>query len=922
MIYSLRVLGLLFLLLACSDLKAQINTDIDIREILDIQDQKKKVDGLIDLLDQLDMKVNLIDLGEIYHELAMGYSNLEDIENSKTYFEKAISIRYNLSNENFDAYNESRYNLSLLYKKNEESFKQHTLLSEIINDNRKDDNTCNAYMDIASNLVNRGDAFRAFNYLNIALADKDFTNKISNEVKIRCKIIYVYAVKNNNAFEYDQDNNDLEEVEHHLSEVEEKFAATNLPEVELIKAYNNACLTFDSYDMLDISLEKYVKTMKYYRSQNDTFNELEAMTNVAQICLRKNWHDEGARYSKEIISKSTDQEQIATAYINWAYYKNDSKVGRVPLNQKGIDFLLNRKKSKGHTFELPNLDVILESGLESDMIIYLIDLSEIYYEAFEESKDRNYLLRTRETLYLIDTLVSVVRGNNLNEASKLLWISSGVDTYILGAKTCYLLDDLEGAFYFMEKNKALLLQENIQSFQNKLDMNIPKPIFEREYKLRYEIASMQREINSSIDKIDMEEFKYKFEEHASLLDSLSEVYPDYSKAHKEDQISTLDYAKEKYLSDQSCFVEFILGDKEGYGIFCAVEGCKIFEIEDVKKLQKEINKFNYFLSQPLLRNEEIMEFDTIGKSIFTKLFPFQNVLTLIKNKKITIVPDQNIRNLPFEAFPVFEVENLSEKYLINQCEISYLHSVSLFQQIDKKINVANQKILGVAPYRYDYGGLTRLKESKTFISHLSAYDSSHTLIDIDATKSNFLNLINDFEIIHINTHGGVDTTTQEPWIAFRNSKMTLNELLGTENNAELVILDACKTNEGRLVSGEGIINLSRGFFYNGTKSVMSSLWNVNERAGNEIMTGFYEGLDGINTKSKALQNTKLKYLNKHKGNQILPYYWAVHTLTGDMSPINLEYIDQKTPFTTPILIFLGLVILLLMGWYFVKRRNN
>ena len=42
------------------------------------------------------------------------------------------------------------------------------------------------------------------------------------------------------------------------------------------------------------------------------------------------------------------------------------------------------------------------------------------------------------------------------------------------------------------------------------------------------------------------------------------------------------------------------------------------------------------------------------------------------------------------------------------------------------------------------------------------------------------------------------------------------------------------------VTGEGILNLSRGFFYNGSQSVLASLWNVNEKSGNAII--FQPGL--------------------------------------------------------------------------------
>ena len=59
-------------------------------------------------------------------------------------------------------------------------------------------------------------------------------------------------------------------------------------------------------------------------------------------------------------------------------------------------------------------------------------------------------------------------------------------------------------------------------------------------------------------------------------------------------------------------------------------------------------------------------------------------------------------------------------------------------------------------------------------------------------------------------------------------------------NADLVVLSACRTALGKEVRGEGLIGLTRGFMYAGASRVVSTVWNVDDRASAVLMTRFYE----------------------------------------------------------------------------------
>jgi CHAT domain-containing protein len=99
-------------------------------------------------------------------------------------------------------------------------------------------------------------------------------------------------------------------------------------------------------------------------------------------------------------------------------------------------------------------------------------------------------------------------------------------------------------------------------------------------------------------------------------------------------------------------------------------------------------------------------------------------------------------------------------------------------------------------------------------------------------------------------------------------------------NADLVTLSACSTGLGKLVSGEGILGLTRAFFFSGARNVTVSLWNVNDSATAALMKSFYQNLNRGAPKSQALRQAKLALLRGKNSTWSQPYFWAAFVLVG------------------------------------------
>jgi CHAT domain-containing protein len=164
-------------------------------------------------------------------------------------------------------------------------------------------------------------------------------------------------------------------------------------------------------------------------------------------------------------------------------------------------------------------------------------------------------------------------------------------------------------------------------------------------------------------------------------------------------------------------------------------------------------------------------------------------------------------------------------------------------------------------------------------------------LDFSASKSALLGRsLRGFGILHFATHGVLDTQRPEQsGLVFslldRSGKpvdgfLRLHEIYNLDLDADLVVLSACRTALGKEVHGEGLIGLTRGFMYAGASRVVSSVWNVDDRASAELMKRFYEGmLIRKLAPAAALRDAQLSLLKDPRWAN--PHYWAAFGAYGE-----------------------------------------
>jgi CHAT domain-containing protein len=108
--------------------------------------------------------------------------------------------------------------------------------------------------------------------------------------------------------------------------------------------------------------------------------------------------------------------------------------------------------------------------------------------------------------------------------------------------------------------------------------------------------------------------------------------------------------------------------------------------------------------------------------------------------------------------------------------------------------------------------------------------------------------------------------------------LRVDEIFNLKLGANLLVLSACETGRGKEVRGEGLVGLTRAFLYAGARSLVVSLWPVQDTTTPELMVGFYSHLAPGHSKAEALRQTKLKRIAEGRAH---PYYWAPFILAGD-----------------------------------------
>ncbi|TCP24211.1 CHAT domain-containing protein [Tenacibaculum skagerrakense] len=666
-------------------------------------------------------------------------------------------------------------------------------------------------------------------------------------------------------------------------------------------------------------IDSLQKAMGYYKKalklsiKNKNFYYL-ALTNmnIAESYIYKQRDSakfyvyESLKYSEKIVNEEDSNFIIAGSYLNASRYFLSSK-----KLKKSLDYANKAMKKYCFVNDINDINSLnlLKNQYKKNTLIALKLKVNILFKLYEREQKVSYINQIIESVNISNLLVNLILKESTETITQLFWRDDVSEIYSYGVLAAYYLKDNNLFFDFIEKNKAFLLTQSIK--QNNLTSNLSYKATLDDALFRKKILDIESRTTNENKFLNDSLFNLKLK-YERFKDSLKLIYPDYFSKKNNVQSISLSELKQK-LDNKTAVLSYDIvknynsDNYELLGLVNTREKSISFKVPLTQKEYSLFSKYKKLISKPFSQKEQLIDFKEVSYKLNTFLFPNSEINRLIKNKDFIIITNGELQNLPFEALVT---KKKSLKYLIEDHNISYAYSASFLDFNNSLKRETSKNLAAFAPVSFSNSELKSLQATEAEVKTISNEMSSDVFTNINATKTNFLNNSDDYKILHLATHA---TSSDNPAIYFSKDTLQLHELYTHKTNADLVVLSACESNLGEIKKGEGVFSLSRGFFYSGAKSVISSLWNVNDVSTSSIMKDFYKNLNNNQSKSEALNNAKRNYLKEHSLSEKSPYYWASFVLIGDTSP--------TYPATPYWIYLLGVVALFSIILFFFKKRG-
>ena len=402
---------------------------------------------------------------------------------------------------------------------------------------------------------------------------------------------------------------------------------------------------------------------------------------------------------------------------------------------------------------------------------------------------------------------------------------------------------------------------------------------------------------------------------------LKETYSDYYVNNSQYAIVSLPKFQET-LDSTEAFLSFFNSEDNLFAAYMSKGSFDFKKISLDKKFKDSLDSLKRLIRKPILSRVEKVFYEEAAFQLYqTLLLPIENWNV----KRIIVTSCPILYDLPLEVllskkFEDNELNNYHKwAYLWKKYEVCYAYSATLFGESGKMLETPNLDYLGFAPdYGRDNFNLSSFRTSdKSEVSELK-YNSLEVLntlsifedlgstgdafFSYEADKEAFQKVGNLSNILHLALHafGGLNSD-QYPYLLFApdsdsaqvniaSNRLYANEVPNMDFSTELLILSACNSGLGKVVSGEGVMNFGRAFRMAGVLNTVMSLWEVDDYASSEIIPYFISNLKTGMNKSRALNEARKIYLeNSSQGNRgKAPYFWAHFILVGNPDPILIQ----------------------------------
>ena len=275
---------------------------------------------------------------------------------------------------------------------------------------------------------------------------------------------------------------------------------------------------------------------------------------------------------------------------------------------------------------------------------------------------------------------------------------------------------------------------------------------------------------------------------------------------------------------------------------------------------------------------------------------------LLKDEELIIVPDGALFLIPYAALLDRNSRYLSETLRVRLAPS--LTSLRLLSECPEDRHSTSGALLVGDPWietvRLKSRENRKLKRFPQLPGAVKEIKMIGQILNVEpltgknATKDQVLSRLNSVSLVHIAAHGseergeillspnhGSSNPPEE-----KDCLLTMTDVLNAKLDAKLVVLSCCHSGRGK-IKAEGVVGIARAFLGAGARSVIASLWAIEDEATLTFMRHFYEHLVKGHSASKSLHEAMKMMRESNDFNAVK--YWAPFMLIGDDVTLNFDH---------------------------------
>ena len=688
-------------------------------------------------------------------------------------------------------------------------------------------------------------------------------------------------------------------------------------------ALNEIATIYATQGTREQALHQYQKILRFYTSINDRRGQALALNNIGDLYLSDGRKEEALAFYKRALPLS---EQSNERGIEFTTRYN---VARAARDTGALD------EARSHIEQTVDMIEAMRTNVAS------LDYRSSYFSG----------LRKHYDLY-IDILMKL-------------------DQQRPGQKFA------EQALLVSERARARALLDHLAEAGVDVNKDVDPALLKRERELegllraqaRYQIETAAAEISKS-DMEQVERLKAEYESLQAQVRNQSRRYQALSEAKplSIDQIQS-------QLRANDLLLEYTLGEERSYVWAVTSNTLYAYELKPRSVLENATLDVYKLITARQVTGESVDDqyqdrVDSADKQYYDKakslsVLLLEPVAGILEKKRLLVVTEGMLQWLPFAALPPPDKEG-PQDFLISDHEFVSLPSISALAAIraeskptsprrgivvfadpvftSNDARMRNNDVQTAQSFANTQQPVFRGLEEATRggklrrLTHASeeadlivaaASNAAWVVEGFEASREKVMSdQISNYSILHFATHGIVNTehpelsgiilTMIKPDGSPTDGFLQLHDVFNLKLAADLTVLSACDTGLGKDVRGEDIIGLTRGLMFAGSRSVLASLWEVDDQATAVLMGHFYKAMlqDGL-PPAAALRFAKEEVRKNPAWSS--PFFWAGFVLQGEYDqPIRIE--QKRWP--SSILVFSLALGVIAASWLILKKRSR